>query len=115
MLKTAKQLLETGKAVRPHLGIELDPKFSFEDAEDAGLDKNIGARVEKVAPQSPGASAGIRPGDIILSYKGVVVEDDLHLVVLIAHSNVGDEPEIQILRNRRTLTVAPRLAERAAP
>ncbi len=112
MLKTAKQLAATGKVIRPYLGVELDPKFGLEQAEEAGLDREIGTRVEKVAPNSPGSKAEILAGDIIVSFNGAVVEDDLHLVLLVARSDIGDQPELGILRNGTKRTVRVRLTER---
>ena len=112
VLRSAKQLAMNGTVVRPHLGIELDPKFDWDAAENAGLDREIGAKIEKVAANSPGEKAGLLPGDIILSYNGTTVEDDTHLVHLIAESEVGDTPKLQILRGKTQRTITPQLIAR---
>lgn len=112
LMRSAKQLVETGRVIRPYLGINLDPQYTWDDAERAGLDRNIGAMIEKIVQNSPGDKAGFREGDIIVSYNGTPVEDDKHLIVLIALSELGDEPEIEVLRNRTLKILKPKLIER---
>jgi len=93
--------------VRPFLGIELDPKFDWSAAEKAGLDRSIGARIEKVGANSPAEKAGLLAGDIILAYNETVVEDDTHLVILIAESEAGDTPKLQVLRGQAKKVITP--------
>ncbi len=112
VMRSAKQLVRTGTVARPYLGIELDPKYDGAAAEKAGLDRRIGARIERVSQDSPGAKAGLLSGDIVLSYNETTVEDDLHLVILIAESEVGQSPKLRILRGSENRLVSPRLAER---
>ncbi len=112
VMRSAKQLARTGTVARPNLGVKLDAKFDGAAAEKAGLDRWIGARIEEVSPNSPGAKAGLLPGDIVLSYNETTVEDDMHLVILIAESEVGQSPKLRILRGSEKRLVSPRLAER---
>ena len=109
MMRSARQLAKSGVVIRPYLGIELDPKFDWATAEKAGLDREIGARVKKISPDSPGAKAGLEAGDIILSYNETPVEDDTHLVILIAESEIGDTPKLQILRGPTKKILSPQL------
>lgn len=112
LMKCATQMARDGKIARPYLGINLDTRYVWEDASSAGLDRNIGAKVEGVVADSPGAKAGFQSGDIVLSYNGTTVEDDRHLIVLIALSEIGDTPAIEVFRNREKVKLSPRLIER---
>ncbi|MGL6225789.1 MAG: S1C family serine protease [Thermoguttaceae bacterium] len=112
MMKNARELVEKGRVIRPFLGVELDPKFSWEKGEEAGLDRNIGTRIEKVTPNSPGAKAGLQTGDIIVAYNDTTVEDDLHLVLLIAQSTIGEEATLRFYRNGTARTTKFHLEER---
>jgi len=112
VLRSARQLAKTGVVVRPFLGIELDPKFDWSAAEKAGLDRSIGARIDKVGANSPAEKAYLQAGDIILAYNETVVEDDTHLVILIAESQVGDTPKLQVLRGQAKRVVSPTLMEK---
>ena len=112
VLRSVKQLAMHGHVIRPYLGIELDPKFDWNAAKNVGLDREVGTKIEKVAANSPGEIAGLLPGDIIVSYNGTVVEDDTHLVHLIAESEVGDTPKLQILRSNTQRFITPQLIAR---
>ncbi|MCL2306337.1 MAG: trypsin-like peptidase domain-containing protein [Planctomycetaceae bacterium] len=112
VMRSARQLAGSGTVVRPYLGVELDPKFDWTAAEKAGLDRMIGARIEKVTSNSPGEKGGLLPGDIILTYNATTVEDDTHLVILIAESQVGDTLKLQIIRGQTKKIITPTLTEK---
>ena len=112
VMRAARQLAQSGAVARPYLGINLDSKFDWTAAEKAGLNRMIGARVEKIVPNSPGEKAGVLPGDIILAYNETTVEDDTHLVLLIAEAKVGDTPKLQVLRGQTKRILSPQLGAR---
>jgi membrane-associated protease RseP (regulator of RpoE activity) len=58
-----------------------------------------GAIVSTVQPGSAAEKAGIRPGDVIVSYNGRRVTDFDRLVQLVRRGRIGETVRIQILRN----------------
>ncbi|HEY5775472.1 MAG TPA: trypsin-like peptidase domain-containing protein [Xanthomonadales bacterium] len=58
-----------------------------------------GVQVRDVTPNGPAWSAGIRPGDILLSLDGVDVDDARALLLMIAQRQPGSRVEFHVLRN----------------
>ena len=65
----ANQLMENGEVSRGWLGVSIQA-MTPELAESFGLDKVNGALVNRVFPGSPAAQAGVKRGDILLSFAG---------------------------------------------
>lgn len=107
LMRRAEELIRTGRITRPYIGMELDPKFGYRERLGMGLEKNIGTKVTKINAGSPAAEAGILPGDVILRFEGKEVEDDLHLINLVADSAGGDSPKIVLLRNEKFFEASP--------
>lgn len=63
--------------------------------------------VRTVVAGGPAASAGLQPGDLLLSFDGERAEDPTDLAFRILHAEVGADVAVEILRGdrRRTLTV----------
>ena len=59
---------------RPWIGARME-SVTAEIAHAVGLPRPLGAIVSEVAPNSPGARAGLRRGDVIVSFDGRPVED----------------------------------------
>ncbi len=59
---------------RPWIGARME-SVTAEIAQAVGLPRPLGAIVSEVAPNSPGARAGLRRGDVIVSFDGRPVED----------------------------------------
>ena len=109
MIRVANELVKNGTVIRPYLGIDLDTRFGWPQARTAGLDRNIGARIGTITPNSPAEQAGLVQGDIVLSYNGTTVEDDSHLVLLVAKSKIGETPSLEVLRNKSKMIIKPKL------
>ncbi|NLS95236.1 MAG: PDZ domain-containing protein [Planctomycetaceae bacterium] len=110
---TARQLVETGKVRRAYLGVSLSPDFDAAAAAAAGLPRPFGTLVSDVIDGTPAAQAGIRKGDIILQFDGVVVEDDTHLINAVKLTEIDRQVAVVVLRDRQPLTLQLRLAELA--
>ncbi|MEO5912648.1 MAG: trypsin-like peptidase domain-containing protein [Luteolibacter sp.] len=69
-----------------------------------------GVPVDAMAPRSPAAAAGLRPGDVITSLDGATVPDANRLEQALTKHQAGDKVKLGILRNRKTIDVDVLLA-----
>ncbi|GAB6164602.1 trypsin-like peptidase domain-containing protein [Thermostilla marina] len=97
----ARQLVEKGYVERAFLGVTLDSHYDLEAAREAGLDELIGAKVLSITPGSPAEKGGIKPGDIVLRYNDVPIEDDAHLVHLVTITPIGKTVPVLVLRDKQ--------------
>jgi serine protease Do len=105
------QLKEHGRVVRGYMGVtlkEVDPDLR----ESLKIGPVEGALVQDVAAGSPGARAGLRPYDLILSVDGRVVTSNDELIGEISARPPGTVARVRLLRNGQEQTVAVRLTER---
>ena len=73
------------------------------------LPASLGAVVDDVRAESPAAKAGIRAGDVIVSFDGEKIRSARHFARLIDETPEGREVETIVMRNgeRITVKVAP--------
>ncbi len=109
---TARQLIEKGRVDRAFLGVSLDARFGAADAAKAGLPFPLGAKVSGVTAASPADGAGVRVGDIIVRYGDTSVENDGHLINLVAQTAVGETVQLLLLRDGEQISIAIRVGER---
>ena len=87
-------------------------------AQSFGLDHPRGALVVDVAPDGPGAHAGLERGDVIIEYNGTAIEDSHQVPALVAETKVGEIAQVKVLRNGHeqtlTLIIAEQPSERSA-
>jgi putative serine protease PepD len=100
--KTANQLIKTGHASYPIMGLELDSSYT------QGAKVVNGPNAVKVG--GPAAKAGIHAGDIILQIDNVIVGNSQEAIVAVRSHNVGDLIKVVISRNGKKLTFTLRLA-----
>jgi len=106
------QLLSYGQVQRAYLGVMLDENFSDEKARKYTLERQRGARVVKVLPQSPAAVAGLQVDDVILSFDGRDIEDESHLIHLVSLTDLDRTVRVVIVRGGRRETIMVRLTNR---
>jgi serine protease Do len=99
----SRQLVERGIVVRAYLGVTLDVKFSPAMATSVGLRRPRGARITQIKPDSPAEVAKLQVGDIVLTYDGVRVDNDSHLINLVGLTEVGKEIPLEIFRDRKVV------------
>ncbi|MEQ1793260.1 MAG: Do family serine endopeptidase [Nitrospira sp.] len=101
-----QQLIARGKVVRGWLGVGIQP-LTPELAKKFGVAEGEGVLVNEVFQKDPAAEAGIRPGDIILTIDGSVVDSPNKLSRLIGALPPGAAPKIEVVRDftRQILTV----------
>ncbi len=78
------------KADKAWLGIYFET-VTRRDAGKAGYERETGIVVSMVIPESPAERGGLKEGDIIFSFDGVVVEDADHFGTIVKARRPGDE------------------------
>ena len=101
--KVINQLIEFGETKRGWLGVRIQ-NVTKEIADVEKLDKPRGALVASVAENSPSDKAGIKAGDIILEFNGVLIKEMKELPKIVAQTEVGKTVEVKIWRNEKELT-----------
>ncbi|WP_326652388.1 MULTISPECIES: trypsin-like peptidase domain-containing protein [unclassified Streptomyces] len=104
--RVAEELINTGKATHPVIGVSLDMKYTGDGARvgDKGKDGS-----PSVTRSGPGAKAGIKAGDVITKIDGQRVHSGEELIVKIRAHRPGDRLELTVVRagreRRMTLTL----------
>ena len=108
--KVVTQLREFGETRRGWLGVRIQEVDS--DLADAiGLEKVAGALVSDV-PEGPASKAGIKSGDVILSFDGKDVANTRGLVRAVGGAEVGKAVRVVIFRDGKTMTLKVVLGRR---
>ena len=90
--KTAEQLIKTGSATYPIMGIAVDTRYT-------GTGALISSEANGVTNGGPADKAGLKAGDLILEIDGVEINTSDELIVAIRSRNVGDKVKIKFKRN----------------
>lgn len=103
-------LIKTGKVTRGWLGVSIQ-EITQGLAKQFGLKETKGALVSEVLPNSPAAAAGIKNGDVIVSYDGKPVDSPAVLRNLVAQTPVGKTVKVEVLRENKRQTFNIKIAE----
>jgi serine protease Do len=109
------QIIADGRVHRSAMGVMVQ-NASPNDAEYVGLPDIRGVLVQDFTEDSPAKSAGMEPGDIIISVDGKPVEYVGQLQQQVAFRKAGDKVKVEVARKggvRKTLEI--RLQEVTAP
>ncbi len=94
------QLIDFGKTVRGWLGVRIQT-VTPDLAESLGLDRAYGALVATTIPDSPAEKAGIKAGDIIISFNDKEVTEMRKLPRLVAEAEVNKKSKLVLWRNEK--------------
>lgn len=104
------QLRQFGETRRGWLGVRIQDVT--EDLADAlGLEEVAGALVTDV-PEGPAEVAGVKSGDVILTFDGGNVEDTRELVRRVGNTTVGKAVRVTVFRDGKTETLQVTLGRR---
>ena len=99
-----QQLMRTGKVEHAYMGVGIED-VTPENAKFFHLDKTTGAIITEVDPDTPGARAGLKTGDVIVSIDGKSVESAGQLQVLVGEQQPGTKVQLTVIRNGRQMQV----------
>ncbi|MFF7374365.1 trypsin-like peptidase domain-containing protein [Streptomyces massasporeus] len=101
--RVAEELINTGKATHPVIGITLDMDYSGDGARVATEGSEGGA---PVTAGGPGAKAGIKSGDVITEVDGRRVHSGEELIVKTRAHRPGDRLELTVERGGKERKVS---------
>ncbi|WP_432081512.1 trypsin-like peptidase domain-containing protein [Streptomyces sp. WAC 04229] len=97
--RVAEELINTGRASHPVIGITLDMNYTGDGA-------RVGADGSAVTKGGPGAKAGIKPGDVITAVDGQRVHSGEELIVKTRAHRPGDRLELTLERGGKETKVS---------
>ncbi len=102
-------LLKDGKVEHARIGVSISD-VTPENATFFHLNNASGALISQVEPDSPGAKAGLKVGDVVTQIDGKKVEDAGQLQANIAQQKPGNKVDLGIIRDGKNETVPVTLA-----
>ncbi len=113
--RIANQLIAKGRADHPFLGIsmvtltpELKQNINSNPNSGVTVEEDSGILIAKVMPNSPAAQGGLRAGDIIREINGQTVKNAEDVQAFVENSQVGNELQFKLRRNRNDIQVTVR-------
>ena len=97
-------LADDGQLARGWLGVSIRP-MTEEVAAVLGYDAPKGAVIEAVSPDSPADAAGLRKGDIILSFAGKELDTLRDLTRGVATTTPEETAQVTLLRKGKEITL----------
>jgi S1-C subfamily serine protease len=102
--RAADTLLAKGRVARGYLGLGLQPVKL-----DGG---GVGLMAMSVDAEAPGATAGVRQGDVIVAWNGEPLRGVHHLMRALGPDSVGQTVKLSLTRAGEPLELAVTIAER---
>jgi serine protease Do len=109
-MEVVEQIRTRGYVSRGWLGV-LIQEVTRDLADSFGMTRPTGALVARVLPDSPAERAGLRVGDVILSFNGVDVPRSSALPPIVGRTRVGAPAKVEILRDGQRRTIEVTIAE----
>lgn len=104
------QLVKYGKTRRGWLGVRIQT-VTDEIAESLGLGAARGALVASLTATGPAEKAGIKPGDVVLSFDGKEVSGMRTLPKIVAETEIGKAAPVVIWREGKEMTLSATVGE----
>ena len=92
--KTAEQLIKSGKATYPIIGVSVDMSVS-------GNGALISSKGAAILAGGPAAKAGLKPGDLIYEFDGRAITSPEELIVAVRSHDVGDSVLVKYTRKSK--------------
>ncbi|MFE5818208.1 trypsin-like peptidase domain-containing protein [Streptomyces sp. NPDC056479] len=101
--RVAEELINTGKATHPVIGVTLDMDYAGDGARVGTKGSDGGSAVTE---GGPGDKAGIEPGDVITEVDGQRVHSGEELIVKTRAHRPGDRLELTLKRGGKEVTIS---------
>jgi len=96
------QLLEKGKVVRGYLGVSINDAA---DLTEPAKGVDTGAAIMEVHPDTPAQQAGLKVGDVVVTFDGKPVATAAELTSLVTRTSPGARVTIGIVRDGKPMNV----------
>jgi len=97
--RTAEQLIKSGKATYPIMGLSLNMAST-------GTGAQVATTPTAILKGGPADRAGIRPGDLITAFDGKEITSAEELIVAVRSREVGETIKLTYLRNGKSTDVS---------
>ncbi len=108
--KIVPPLKEKGKVTRGWIGVSVQ-SITPEIAQAMGLKETQGSLVGEVVPGGPADAAGIKRGDVIVSFDGKEIKKIGDLPLLVAETPAGKTVNVKVIRDSKELSLTVKVAE----
>ncbi len=110
-IDVVRQIVENGTVIRGWIGISAG-ELSTQDVQSLNLGVSKAMMVTQVDPRGPALSAGMEPGDILISINDGPLIDGRHVLELISDTKPGELLSFGVFREGRELNIQIRAALR---
>ena len=107
---TANEIIKTGSAHHGYLGIGIED-VTPDNSKFFNLEDAKGAIVTQVTPDSPGAEAGLKSGDVIRQIDGQSIPNSSALQMAVNERTPGTTVSMEIIRDGKPETLSIKLGE----
>ena len=97
-------LMKYGEVRRGTIDFGVD-RLTADLAGEVGVSSTRGALVSRMFRNSASWNAGLRPGDVIVSFNGQAIDDASQLTRMVADARIGTTATLKVLRGGRTIDV----------
>jgi serine protease Do len=87
--------------------LDLDPAVRLE----LGYVEKDGSAVLDTTPGAPAAVAGLKSGDVVVSYNDEIVKDTAHLISLVQRSGIGKKIKVDVWRKGQLIALEATIKE----
>lgn len=110
VVDTVDELLRTGEATHPYLGI-VPSRLTPQIERALGIDVDGGVVVTEVVEDGPAAQAGMRPGDVVTSFAGERIRGLGDFLSALRGLEPGQTVEAEVVRDGRAVRLSVTLGE----
>ena len=102
--KVTSDLINRGSVVRGYIGI-LPQEIDYDLRKSLDLEETAGVLVAKVEKDTPAEDAGLKNGDVIISFNGVEIPNVAKFRIEVANSDIGKKIPLEIIRKKKNKTL----------
>ncbi|MFG1317624.1 Do family serine endopeptidase [Xanthobacter autotrophicus] len=99
------QLRDKGSVARGYIGVQIQP-VTEDLASGLGIKDAEGALVAQVQPNTPGAKAGLKAGDVIVKVNEDAIKDARDLTRKVGLMKPGTEIKLSLIRETKPMTLS---------